>query len=160
MQRQNSILRKRKGFAIIAAMAVIVVIATIMSLSLALTTQTAKRTTDIYLYEQSVLLAKSAAELAMERIASGAICNGNATRFTNLNFLHNGIYNINVDATYFLPTTYACAGAPNIPYSAATSAGPYAPLYGSVMLDVTVTVNDATITSEPITYFRRTIQKL
>ena len=31
---------------------------------------------------------------------------------------------------------------------------------GSVLMDITVSVNDTTITSEPITYFRRSIQKL
>ena len=167
MQRKNSILNKRSGFAIIMAMAVIVVIGTIMALSLALTTQTAKRTTDIYLYEQSVLLAKSAAELALEQIAANPICDPANTAnpsIPNINFIHDGIYTINVDMRYFLPNgtnnnlgIYPCA---DVSYSDETSTGDYAPLYGTVMLDVTVSVNDPDITSEPITYFKRTIQKL
>ena len=174
MQRKNSILKRRRAFAIIMAMAVIVVIGTIMALSLALTTQTAKRTTDIYLYEQSVLLAKSAAELALEQIAANPICdpaNAASLSLSNINFLHDGIYNINVDMRYFLPPNldangdgivdYQCANTlPNTPYSIPTSIGPRGHLYGTVMLDVTVSVNDATITSEPITYFKRTVQKL
>ena len=31
---------------------------------------------------------------------------------------------------------------------------------GSVLMDITVTINDASVASEPIRYFRRTIQKL
>src|SRR3990167_7195480 len=117
MQRKNYILKsnphkgragflkKRSGFAMIMAVIVILVISTIMALSLALTTETSKRTTDLYLYEQAVLHAKSAAELALLDIA---------TPEQN----------------------------------------------GSVLMDFTITLHDQTIASEPIRYFRRTIQKL
>jgi len=56
MQRKNNILKRAKnGMAMIMAIAVIVILVTIMALSITLTSQTTKRTTDVYLYEQSVL---------------------------------------------------------------------------------------------------------
>ena len=75
MQRKNSFLKKfRGGMAMIMAIAVIVIIATIMALALSLTSQTTKRTVDIYLYEQSALYAKSAVELALLEIAGNTPC--------------------------------------------------------------------------------------
>jgi len=68
MQRKNSIL-KHNGMAMIMAIAVIVVIATIMALSMAMTAQTTKRTNDLYLYEQSILMSKSATEYALLQIS-------------------------------------------------------------------------------------------
>ena len=62
MQRKNSFLkvsalrRKSGGFAMIMAIVVIVVIATIMALSISLTAQTTKRTSDLYLYDQADVL--------------------------------------------------------------------------------------------------------
>lgn len=163
MQRKNSILKQRRGFAMIAAMGVIVVIGTIMALSLSLTTQTAKRTTDIYLYEQSVLLAKSAAELALERIAANPICNplnvANPS-ISTINFTHESIYNVNVNMRYFLPSDFTCENVAYFFDPLDPNENTRAHLYGTVMLDVTIRVNDTSITSEPITYFKRTIQKL
>jgi len=141
-------------------MAVIVIISTIMALSISLTTQTAKRSTDIYLYEQSVLLAKSAGELALERIAANPICDGTNPTLNNINFTYNAIYNINVDMRYFLPSNYTCEDVAYFLDPNDINENSRAHLYGSVMLDITVSVNNANITSEPITYFRRSIQKL
>ena len=66
MQRKNHILnntpKNRSGFAMIMAIAVIVILSSIMALSISLTTQTGKRTTDLYLYEQMVLYSKSTAD--------------------------------------------------------------------------------------------------
>ena len=80
-------MKNRTGFAMIMAIAVIVIISTIMALSLALTTQTAKQTVDIYLYEQSVLYSKSAAELALLDIAQANPCT-----VTTANYSFDGIY--------------------------------------------------------------------
>ena len=157
MQRQNSILNssqkrnKKGGFAIIMAIAVIVVIATIMALSLSLTSQTAKRTTDIYLHEQVVLLAKSAVEYSLFQIAAYGPCS-----VPSMNFQHNGIYDINITNRYIY--TNLCA---NPDHSAGILTYVVNPdSNGTAIIDVAVSVNDTSITSEPIRYFRRTIQKL
>ena len=159
MQRQNSILNsshkqygaKKGGFAIIMAIAVIVVIATIMALSLSLTSQTAKRTTDIYLHEQVTLLAKSAVELSLFSIAKDGFCTPAA-----LNFTHDGIYDINITNrfAYVNPPAGCSAGTIALTNIANPDSN------GTVIIDITISVTDSTVTSEPIRYFRRTVQKL
>jgi len=149
MQRKNYILKnnpsKKNGIAMIMAIAVIVVLSTIMALSLSLTSQTAKKTTDIYLYEQVVLYSKSAAELALLEIANNGCINNFNTTFDN-------IYDANITMKYIY--TNEVAGCDkyitiNTPEQ-----------NGSVLMDITVSVTDSTIISEPIRYFRRIIQKL
>lgn len=150
MQRKNSILRtnlhkKRSGFAMIMAIAVVVIISTIMALSLSLTTETTKRTVDLYLYEQVALHAKSAAELALLDIAKNGCQNSYSTTLDT-------IYDANVTMRYIYETSIVgCTDYFNITTPEQS---------GSVLMDVTVSVNDVNITTEPIRYFRRTIQKL
>jgi len=167
MQRKNSILKRghRSGIAMIMAIAVIVIIATIMALAISLTSQTTKRTTDVYLYEQSALLAHSAAEYALLRISQNSPC-------TDLNetFTQDTIYNIDIKLQYIYyddPATplinEAQAVCDSVPlanrgtlYTTVTTPEQN----GSVLMDITVDVNDTTVASEPIRYFKRTLQKL
>lgn len=153
MQRKNSILnslyikRSRAGIAMIMAIAVIVIIATIMALSLALTSQTTKRTTDLYLYEQAVLLSKSAAEYALLRISQNNGCLN-----TIPSFIQDSIYNIDINISYIGTAPSACTDYIDDLVTPEQN--------GSVLMDITVSVTDENITSEPIRYFKRTIQKL
>jgi len=157
MQRKNNILKRshpksRAAMAMIMAITVIVIIATIMAFSMRLSSETTKRSTDIYLYEQSVLLAKSAAEYALLRIS----LDNNETHpcnVKNINFQQD-FYDINISIRYSYknPPT-SCNG-----YTFATVTTPEQ--NGSILLDVSVEVNDTTVATEPIRYFRRTIQKL
>ncbi|MDY0124487.1 hypothetical protein [Sulfurimonas sp.] len=169
MQRKNSILRinprkKRSGFAMIMAIAVIVVISTIMALSLSLTTETTKRTVDLYLYEQAELVAKSAVELTLLEIAKrDPVTNclniyGTSTT-PSIPFDANitNLFDVNVSVQYVFTgavvgcTPYSPGGAPMYITTAEQN--------GSVLMDVVVSTK-ADITTEPIRYFRRTIQKL
>lgn len=137
----------------IMAIAVIVILGTIMALSLALNSQTAKRTTDVYLYEQAAILAKSAAEYSLLRIAEGGPC----SHHNDLNFQHDGIYNISITNRYIYTKPNPCGGTTRFAdYNASASPD----TNGTVIMDIAVSVTDPTITSEPIRYFRRTIQKL
>lgn len=146
MQRKNYILnhskKSRNGMAMIMAIAVIVIIGTIMALSLSLTSLTTKRTTDLYLYEQAILLSKSATEYAILDISLNG-CNN------NINIQDpTDLYDINITMRYV--------------YTALSSCNDYLTIAtpeqnGSVLMDVTVSTDVGT---EPITYFRRTIQKL
>jgi len=167
MQRKNNIMKKfytnsKKGMAMIMAIFVIVIVATIMSLAIALNSQTTKRTVNLYIYEQAILLAKSAAEYTLLRIS----LDNNSTNpchVKTLNFSpdldNDGVadyFDINVSVKYSY-TNYPPTGCP--------TAVRFAPVTtpeqnGSVLLDITVSVDDTTITTEPIRYFRRTIQKL
>ncbi|MEA2099121.1 MAG: hypothetical protein U9P72_03230 [Campylobacterota bacterium] len=149
MQRKNNILNnspfKKSGIAMIMAIAVIVILSTIMALSLSLTSQTTKRTTDIYLHEQAVLYSKSVAELALLEIAK----EGCKDKF-NINF--DGIYDANVTMRYiYTGTVGSCSEYFNITTPEQN---------GSVLMDITVSLSDSTIVTEPIRYFRRIIQKL
>jgi type II secretory pathway pseudopilin PulG len=155
MQRKNNILKaSRNGIAMIMAIAVIVIIATIMALSLALTTKTTKKTIDLYLYEQAVLLSHSATEYALLRIAQDNNSTNPCT-FTGANFTQDLIYDINISVQYIYTSFPATGNAAQRYTTIQTSEQ-----NGSVLMDVSVSVNDDNIASEPIRYFRRTIQKL
>lgn len=153
MQRKNYILGRKKslhrsGFAMIMAIIVVVIISTIMAFSLSLSTQTAKTTTDLYLYEQAVLYSKSGAELALLDIAKNPPC----TQFTkNINF--DGIYDVNITMKYVYKGL-VCGGDNDYFTTLQTDEQ-----NGSVLMDITVTTNPE-LTTEPIRYFRRSIQKL
>ena len=155
MQRKNNILmanssKSKNGFAMIMAIIVIVVISTLMALSLSFTAETTKRTTDLYLYEQAVLYSKSAAELALLEIAANGCID-------TLNIPIGGAGEIKYDANitmeyvYYTGTVTGCTSYFNVLTPEQN---------GSVKMDISVTLNDPTIASEPIRYFRRTIQKL
>ncbi len=155
MQRKNNILTKhsrnkshRNAMAMIMAIIVIVIIATIMALSIALTSQTVKRTNNLYLYEQASLLAKSATEYALLRIAQDGPC----THTNDLNFVQDNIYDINISVQYIY-TAGVCALNQ---YATVTTAEQN----GSILIDVAVSVTNTNISTEPIRYFRRSIQKL
>ena len=164
MQRKNNLLRtsrtlknSRNGMAMMMAIIVLLVIATVMALSLALTIKTTKRTTDMYLYEQSILLSQSAAEYAMLRISQQNPCS-----LSSLNFGYGGngvaandIYDINITMRYVYFNGSSCDGNSTSDYVAIT----YPNSDGSVLMDITVTANPDG-TTEPIRYFRRSIQKL
>ncbi len=160
MQRKNNTLKSfRNGIAMIMAIAVIVIVATIMALSISMTTTTSKRTVDLYLYEQAILLSKSAAEYALLRIAQDGPC----SHINDLNFLQDTIYTINIRARYAytapfpVNTNHPLDTCPVAPTTITVQTPEQS---GSVILDITVSVNDPNISTEPIRYFRRTIQKL
>ena len=155
MQRKNSILNSayfrrsskhlRAGIAMIMAITVIVIVATLMALSLALTSQTTKRTTDLYLYEQAVLLSKSATEYALLRISQDGAC----THTNDLNFVQDA-YDINISMKYVYSSP--CASSTDNYFTITTPESS-----GIVLMDVTVSTTAGT---EPIAYFKRTLQKL
>ena len=158
MQRKNSFLRGfRKGrnaMAMVMAIAVIVVVATIMALSLSLSTQTVKNTTDLYLYEQAAILSHSTAELTLLRISQAAPC-----ALADLNFsdpLGSPIFDINVSLRYVYTAPSPCAGAGTGTSYFNTDTNE---TNGTVLMDITVSTRPG-ISTEPIRYFRRTIQKL
>lgn len=150
MQRKNHILRTthKSGFAIIMAISVLVVIGTIMALSLSLTTQAAKRTTDLYLYERAQLLSYSAKEYALLRIAQSNPCTVDRLDF------NESFYDINISMRYVYTLPSPCADANDLYFGTNRADS------GSVLLDITVTMDDPTVSSEPIRYFRRSIEKL
>ncbi|MFA6761239.1 MAG: hypothetical protein WCR69_09370 [Sulfuricurvum sp.] len=152
MQRKNTIL-KRGGFALIAAIGFIVVIATIMTLALANTARTSKQTVDLYLYEQAQVYAKSAVELILLEISKNEICS-----VTQESFILDEIYDVNYSVVYIIDeatkNSHASCGDDN-------TIVVQTPQNGSARIDIAIAVaQDKATNTEPIRVFRRTIQKL
>jgi len=160
MQRKNNFLRyshlkSRSGMALIMAIIVVVILATIMALSLSLTTSSTKRTTDVYLHEQVVLYSKSAAELALLEIAKNGCQNTFNTNFPDPVTGIPCIYDANITMKYiYTSATTNVAGVTCDEYISYITTDEQS---GSVLMDITVTTTAGT---EPIRYFRRSIQKL
>lgn len=151
MQRKNHFLKtSRHGIAMIMAITALVIISTIMALSLSLSTQTTKKTTDLYLYEQSILLSQSAAEYAILKISQQAPCS-----LQNLNFRYNKTFDVNITMRYVYFNGSSCDGNSTSDYTSIT----YPNSDGNVLIDIAIVANPDSIT-EPIRYFRRSIQKL
>ncbi len=161
MQRKNyflrgSIVKQRTGFAMIMAIAVVVIISTIMAVSLKMTSESTKRTTDVYLYEQAMLYSKSAAELALLDIAKYG-CKDNR------DYILGNVGEVQYDANITMQYVYTNAvndAATALPCSEYISYIKTDEQNGSVLMDISVTLHDPSIVSEPIRYFRRIIQKL
>lgn len=151
MQRKNNLLIKsaRSGMAMIMAIAVIVIVATIMAISIALTTMSSKKTVDLYIYEQAILLSKSAAEYGLLRISQSNPCT-----VTSINFSKD-YYDINMTIRYIYSEASTCNDVSKEYFNVKTDEQ-----NGSVLMDIKVSVDDPNIVSEPIIYFRRSIQKL
>ncbi len=169
MQRKNYLLKRnshrthRSAMAMIMAIGVIVIIASILTFALSLATQTSKKTIDLYAYEQAILLSKSAAEYALLRISLDNTA-ANPCNVTALNFrpdmdsdgsIDDDYYDIEINIKYsYVNPPSSCDG--KIYATVLTAAQS-----GSVLMDITVSVPiSKNVTLEPIRYFRRSIQKL
>jgi hypothetical protein len=159
MQRKNRILKQhRRGIAMIMAISVIVVLGTIMALTLQMTSQTTKQTINDYLHEQAILLTRSATEYTLLRISDTDRRGG---CLTNLTGTYQNIFNINMTWQYIGLSDGNANNECNASDSYITNANVADPnSKGSILLDVVVSVTDTNITSEPIRYHRRTLQKL
>lgn len=132
------------------ALGIVVAISMILALSLSMTAQTTKQTNDLYLYEQSTLMSKSAAEYALLKISQNPPCS-----ITHLNFTQDNIYKIDIRMKYVYTAPSPCANADDIYFNIATPESS-----GIVLMDIAVTINDKSVVSEPIRFFRRSVQKL
>lgn len=152
MQRKSRILNssKKPAFVMILSISIMVVVATILALSLSLTNQTTKQTNDLYLYEQATLMSKSAAEYALLKISENPLCS-----VTHLNFTQDTIYKINIDMKYVYSAPSPCSDTEYEYFNITTAESS-----GIVLMDITVTIDDTNIVSEPIRVFRRSLQKL
>jgi hypothetical protein len=158
MQRKNNLLKSSKnGIAMIMAISTIVIISTIMALSLMMSTKTTKSFNDLYLYEQSQLLAKSATEYALLKIAQNPPCSN-----LDENFIQDSIYDINISILYIYYKDFnenpqdICDTNGGVLYTTVSTPEQN----GSALIDVHVGVTDSTVSGDNIVYFRRTLQKL
>lgn len=153
MQRKSNILKShRSAMAMIMAIIAIVIISTILAISISLSAQTSKNSVDLYVYEQANLLARSAGEYARLQIGKNNPCDDTNV---SISFIENNHYNITIAVKYVYDTSIAtCSTALT---HAATSQDAH---FGAALIDITVTVNDTTVTSEPIRVFRRKLVEL
>ncbi len=79
----------------------------------------------------------------------------NPCNYTGDNFKQNTFYDINISVKYIYTAFPATCNAPQR-YATVTTAEQS----GSILIDVSVSINDEYISSEQIRYSRRTIQKL
>ena len=149
--------QKRHGFAMIMAIFFMIIIATLLSYMLASTTETAKRTTNIYVNEQAQLLAKSAVEYSLLRVSGVSRAGGNCLNGFTAQYPDalNPLFDINVSIQYFgFGTLAGCNNLPGAGTIATEDSN------GTMLIDVYVTTNAGLGLSEPISYHRRTLQKL
>lgn len=143
----------RKGFSLLTAIIFLILIATLSALSITLSTQSVKQTTDIYLKTQSELLLRSGTEFAMLAISGH---NFNATCLNSLSIRYpentaDYTHDINISISYIgsnLP-----AGCNQYGTDIATPDS-----NRTVIIDTVVSTNP-TIQNEQIRLHRRTIQK-
>ncbi len=143
----------RKGFGLITAIIILMTVATLMALTISLSSSTVKSTTDIYLKEQAELLARSATEYALLAI-SGHDNTNNCVENINIAYPTSGpnyTHEANLTIYYIGNSIPNCSNVIN--NSIFTSESNL-----TVIIDTVVRVNPA-LTSEPIRFHRRTIQK-
>ena len=141
----------------IMAIFFMIVIATLLSYMLSTTTETAKRTTNAYVNEQAQLLAKSAVEYAILAVSGTSRAGGACLRTINSQYpdATNPIFDINLSINHYGFT--GCTGLG----TTATIQTPES--NGTMLIDVYVSSTTGVgglNLSEPISYHRRTLQKL
>lgn len=145
----------KNGFSLVMAVVFMVILAILGMMALNFATKAAKQTTNIYLREQAELLAISATEfavMAMQDHDYSVNCLENVT--VTYPDKDNPMFVATVDIYYFDSRLKNCS---NIVKSnpAGATLGPNPT--NMAMLD-TVVVNNPAVLSEPIRYFKRTIQ--
>jgi len=151
-------IQQRRGFAMIMAIFFMIAIATLLSYMLASTTETAKRTTNAYVNEQAQLLAKSAVEYALLRVSGFDRSGGNCLNsFAGVYPEGAPLFDVTVNISYvgFGSLTGACDDYISTIQTADSN--------GTMLIDVYVSSTTGVgglNLSEPISYHRRTLQKL
>ncbi|MFA6143679.1 MAG: hypothetical protein WCW84_01555 [Sulfurimonas sp.] len=150
-----SVTKKRRGFAMILAIFIVLLVAAGGALLLSNTTMGAKGVTDGYLHTQAELLLESATEFAVMRAQGFDTSGGNCLNQLDINVTDasgSQMFDINVSLAYSFG-----GAAP----AACTTLAQNTGLFSSVLVDVAVTTNaDANISTEPIRVFKRSWQKL
>lgn len=146
----------RRGFALLIAVGIVLMVAVIGGVVFAVSTDSVKRMNDDYLRLQAELLAKSAQEYALLRISGVDHDKSNGYCLEKLNIVADPYYEINVTMRYlFTPA--------NTPSGCLVLAQPTTGMEnseGTVLIDVVVTVNTAKAgLDEPISIHRRSLQK-
>ncbi|NLY03991.1 MAG: type II secretion system protein [Campylobacter sp.] len=147
----------KKGFSLLIAVIFMVILAILGMLALNFSTQSVKQTTDIYLKEQAEILAINATQLAVLLMQEHNY-SVNCLEQVNINYPDNTspIFTAKVDIRYLNEDLISCGTILNNPSK--NMGDSYADGNNTALLDVTVESTSA-VATEPIKYFRRTIQR-
>ena len=142
----------KKGFSLLIAIVFVLIISILLVYALSNITSSVKKTSEVYLYEQAQLLGRSGTEFAILAIQGH---NPSTSCLNSINLNYNDIFDINITVYYLgsgLPT--GCNTLSNSVKTAESN--------GTAVIDVKVSVQKSLIENgtTPITYFRRTLQKL
>jgi len=144
----------RRAFSLITAIIFIVLVATLGALALSMSTQATKQTNDLFLHAQAELLAQSATEYAMLAF-SGHEINGTNGCLEKINATYpyeSPLFDINITLSY-LGNGLPCSADAIIDNNIFTDDSNL-----TVIVDTFVSTKDG-VTSEPIRFHRRTLQK-
>jgi hypothetical protein len=133
-----------------------------MALMLNLTAQSSKQTTNDYLHEQAILLTRSAIEVALLKISAQDRSTSCLTKIDLTYPDSPKIFDINISIRYIglsgTSTLNECNATESYILNSNVS---NTESKGSILLDVLVSTSpESNITTEPIRYHRRTLQKL
>ncbi len=150
----------KKGFGLITAIIFIVLLSTLGALALSLSTKSIKQTSDIYLQTQAELLAKSATEYAILAISAHDIdTTGNCLRTINAFYptQNNPMFNITMNIRYF---GTGFPGGCNVPANPALMEDNVLNANSNRLVQIDTVVTSANgISTEPIRFYKRTIQR-
>ncbi len=149
----------RRGFGLITAIIILVVVSTLMTLMISLSATSVKQTTDIFYKEQAELLARSAVEYGLLAISGHE---NNVSCVENINITYpdasTPTHEANLTMYYIFDKTTPvvnCDANHTLATNIETNKSNL-----TVMIDVRVSVRqDVTGITEPIVIHRRTLQK-
>ena len=148
----------RRGFTLIAAIFFVVIASSICMLALSIASTSVKQNSEIYLREQSELVARAATEYAILAIISNdfsTTCLGNQSENTSEDNPITGefgnLFTFKVYVKYFGDMGDACKNKDAVIVKGANQ--------GTIMLDVFVSSKPGKA-SNPINFHKRTLQKL
>ena len=148
----------RRGFTLIAAIFFVVIASSICMLALSIASTSVKQNSEIYLREQSELVARAATEYAMLAIISNdfsTTCLGNqsenASEDNPISGEFGDFFTFKVYVKYFGDMGDACKNKDAVIVKGANQ--------GTIMLDVFVSSKPGKA-SNPINFHKRTLQKL
>jgi type II secretory pathway pseudopilin PulG len=169
MQTQSHIL-KRGGFALIAAVFLLILISSMLLTMLSLSTETSKRTVNDYLNEQAVLLAYGATEQAVLAITGTDPASGCLQSIGPVNYPDTGspIFTVTTTMRYMWSNGLTAASCLALDSScrnyiddtqAVSNQLTTDESGGAVIIDVVVQTPPGLV-DEPVRFHRRTLQKL
>jgi len=150
----------RKGFSLITALFIIVIMATVAGFVMNLSGKMVQSTSTQFFREQSALLAKSYTEYAIMAVTAndhnGTNCLNTITGTFGNDGNGNALYNINVDIAYIARNNTIHANCNDLSTSVVTEESPL-----SIIVDVFVSyININHPDNQNITYHKRTLQKI